>query len=504
MRLNPVTRASSFGLLLAAMCAFASTASAFDTGPHFDITQDVLKSEGFSPNAIATTQSANFFVDFYEFIGSGGIKKMLDGDCRAKVEDVLKLGDAQHFDDLRSTTEVAKKWDAMVDGTKSAAEDMTKKGDILGLVTLLGMSLHNVQDFYAHSNWVEGAPTGPALGTGALAKYGDHPTWLSVDRKDREALDVYTWLDRGGVRRSHGRWDSPNDSLNKDWAGRPHHTDAYICAWFATRQWVRLYQSWVNDPATWTKMQQLSKSTFNPDRDWEYARKISFYGGHWYGEGGPYGLKEAFSSYVAGTSPDLLINAVYEFMGGSLCITKRISALRTRVQDLLRTWGTMPYHGPVPVALPSSAPETMRFVQLRVRRIENVNGDDGFLGGQMDWYSEAVIQGQPYRSGLIDEHDNFDFEKPPYAPWIMTKALLPATDLVYIDFKLMELDYSDDDTIDINPTKNAKDLVLGYVPSTGEVRGDLRGPSPLFVEGKGDCDCARVKLSVSDHLGTSK
>jgi hypothetical protein len=162
----------------------------------------------------------------------------------------------------------------------------------------------------------------------------------------------------------------------------------------------------------------------------------------------------------------------------------------------------MPYHGPINVVLPSPAPETLRFVQLKVRKIENVNGDDGTGGGEMDWYSEAVIQGQPYRSGLIDEHDNFDFEKPPYAPWTMTKALPPAAKLVFIDFKLMELDYSDDDTVDINPTTHSKDLTFGYTPSSGELSGDLRGPSPITVEGKGDCDCARVKLSVSDLMGT--
>lgn len=179
-----LNEARAAGFLAVALCALASTASAFDTGPHFDITEDVLKSEGFSSAAIATVQSANFFVDFYEFIGNPALKSILDGDCRKRVEKILKIADAQHFDDLDSTREAADRWDAMLAATKSAAEAKTKSGDGLGLLALLGTSLHNVQDFYAHSNWVEGGTTGPPLGRGHLVKYGSHPTWLSVeDRK---------------------------------------------------------------------------------------------------------------------------------------------------------------------------------------------------------------------------------------------------------------------------------------------------------------------------------
>src|SRR5262249_17843016 len=157
----------------AILMAFTGTASAFDTAPHFDMTYDVLRSEGFSPTAIQTVQSANFFVDFYEFMGSDELRKRTihpTTNCRAQLEDILRKGDAQHFDDLDSNRAVAEKWDTMLDATKSTAKakENLAKPDILGLLALLGMSLHNVQDFYTHSNWVEGPPTGPPLGKGAL------------------------------------------------------------------------------------------------------------------------------------------------------------------------------------------------------------------------------------------------------------------------------------------------------------------------------------------------
>lgn len=489
-------------LLAVVLCAFAGHASAFDTGPHFDITEDVLQSEGFSPTAIKTAQTANFLVDFYEFIGNPAIKSILDGDCRTRVEPILKSGDAQHFDDLTSTTAVAQKWDTMLDATKRGAEARAKSGEILGLLALLGASLHNVQDFYAHSNWVEAAPNGPGLGGGALAKYGDHPTWLSVDRSEREAMDVYTKLDRPSIQRKHGDWDSDSVALNKDWAGRPFHRDAYICAYFASRQWVRLFRSFVSDPAVWNKMQHAGTALFDPSRDWDYARKISFYGGHWNGNGGPTGLKDAFSSRTAGTSPDLLAAAVVNYMGGR-CISKNPSALRKEIEQLLLTWGAAPYRAPLNPALPSPAPENLQFVRLRVEKIDATDADDGLGGGDLDWYSRAMIGQQRYWSGLIDEHDNFDFLKPPYAPWTMTKALPTTVAQIPIMLQLMELDYKDDDLIDINPKSGDLGIVFSYATATGQIRGDVTGTSTFTTQGKGDCDCARVKVSVDRVVAAS-
>jgi len=482
----------------------AGTASAFDTGTHFDLTEDVLKYEGFSPNAIATVQSANFMVDFYEFIGKPKIRKALDDDCRPRLKDVLRIADAQHFDDLHSTVEVARKWDTMLAATRETIKQKSPPNttDLLGLMALLGMSLHNVQDFYTHSNWVEGNPNGPPLGRGSLTRYGPNPTWLSLDRADREQLDVYTDLDRPSIKRGHGVWDSDSTALNKDWSGRPYYSEAYIAAWFATRQWVRLFQSFV-DPVTWGKMQQFSKASFDPSRDWDYARKISFYGGHWYGNGGPEGAWDMISSRVAATSPDFLVPAVLGYMGGR-CISKNPSALRAEAERLLLTWGDAAYQGPENPTLPNASPENVRFVQLKVHKIAAIGGGDGFLGGDMDWYARAMIGGQRYWSGLIDEHDAFDFDHAPYAPWTMTKAEPVVPDEVPMYVQLMELERKEDTQVDVNPRQGLKTIVLRYSPSTGLIRGDLTGKAGvnMIVEGKGDCQCARIHLSVSHLTGT--
>ena len=107
----------------ALVVVFASPTLAFDTGPHFDITEDVLRAEGFSDNAIRTAQAANFLVDFHEFMGKKEFAKALDPDCRAKLASVLGSGDSlQHFDDLETPTEVAQRWDRRLDNIKRLAE----------------------------------------------------------------------------------------------------------------------------------------------------------------------------------------------------------------------------------------------------------------------------------------------------------------------------------------------------------------------------------------------
>ncbi len=411
-----------FAALAALLVPIAPPALAFDTGPHFDLTADVLWSENLSPRAIRTAQCANFMVDFYEFMRREMFRKALDKDCRNDAEPIMAFADAQHFDDLESTAEVAKKWDAMLANTKRHAEAMAAQGDVLGLLALLGASLHNVQDFYSHSNWAEAAPAGPR-GTAALAAYGSHPTWLSVDRAVREKLDVYTvkkGADGKDVR-SHGDWDSPSVALNKDWTGRPFHTDAYVCAYFATRQWTRLFRTWVGEKA-WTAM-RAGDPRFDPEFDWTYARKISFYGGHWNGNGGPTGLKDVLSSRAAATAPDLMIGAVLGYIGIGRCVTNNMTPLRRSMQSLLLGWGEMPYRGPVDPALPSAGPDSVAFTRFQVHGIHAIDPDDGIGGGELDWYGRASIGDQQYWTGLIDEHNNFDFDAKPYAPWTLMKAI---------------------------------------------------------------------------------
>lgn len=443
-------------VLVFGMVMGAAPASSFDTGPHFDMTEDAMAPMGFSQQSIRTVQAANFLVDFHEFMRKDILKeikievrgvtiyerKILDPVCRAEMEKFLAIGDdSMHFDDLVTPTRVIRRWDAMLAATESVAKQKAKAGDILGLLALLGMSLHNVQDFYTHSNWVEQGFYHPSIGTGVLAPYGKHPTWLSVPRAIREKFNVHTQSPDKLPGRKHGDWNtdwksgpSPTISMNKDWAGRRYYEEAYLCAYFATVQWTRLFRSYLADhPGVWDKMLRFQlKESFDPSRDWEYARRISFYGGHWNGNGGPTGI-DALTSETAATSPQFLIESALGYMGG-LCLTANRSALRLESQNLLETWATAKYQDPVdPPNLPKPDPE-VAFAKLEVLRLDAIDTGDGSvsavtkrlpggLANELDWYARVRLGGQSYWSCLIDEHDNFNFLNPPYAPWTMIKAL---------------------------------------------------------------------------------
>jgi hypothetical protein len=91
----------------------------------------------------------------------------------------------------------------------------------------------------------------------------------------------------------------------------------------------------------------------------------------------------------------------------------------------------------------------------------------------------------------------------------MTKAVPFSTPDIGVTFQLMDLDAKKtDDQVDINPKAGLKSLVLRYAPATEQVLGDVstadgsvRAQGKFTMEGKGDCDCARVIMSISHLTG---
>ena len=59
-------RCNGVVLLMGAALAAAKSASAFDTGPHFDMTRDALSEEGFGELAIQYVQVTNWLTDIHE------------------------------------------------------------------------------------------------------------------------------------------------------------------------------------------------------------------------------------------------------------------------------------------------------------------------------------------------------------------------------------------------------------------------------------------------------
>ncbi|MCZ7580617.1 MAG: hypothetical protein M5U21_07335 [Fimbriimonadaceae bacterium] len=154
-----------FALVLGAI---AACSNAYDTGHHANLTRSAMWDEGFSVDARDSVIVYNWLTDYFSNSPTAGLKPHLG-----------KL----HFDNLFSTQEVANYWGRLVQNTAAACKAYGKAGDILSLLAIMGMSLHAVQDFYTHSNWIDYYPQCPDGGLHTV-------TWF--DDPDRMKKAVYT------------------------------------------------------------------------------------------------------------------------------------------------------------------------------------------------------------------------------------------------------------------------------------------------------------------------
>ncbi len=128
--------------LALAMAWLAAPAWAFDTAPHANITEQAMSLTGYNRPAADAVQVENWLTDYYT--SSPTFPKSQQ--CYLE-----KL----HFDDVFTDADVDAYWDTLLRNTLAAAAKAKADNDIVEFYVVLGVSLHVVQDFYAHSNWVE-------------------------------------------------------------------------------------------------------------------------------------------------------------------------------------------------------------------------------------------------------------------------------------------------------------------------------------------------------------
>jgi hypothetical protein len=155
-------------VLMLAACV-VSPAAGFDTYWHYQCTQAVGKEFGFSEDAWKIMQLGNFSPDFFGPVAEYASKNLKDkglellDQYQANHQQVRGAAIFLHFDNLSSALEnnadfdflfsqlLASTQHALADFNKLQVDDRTRK--TLTLVTL-GASLHAVQDFYSHSDWI--------------------------------------------------------------------------------------------------------------------------------------------------------------------------------------------------------------------------------------------------------------------------------------------------------------------------------------------------------------
>src|SRR5690606_10219601 len=136
-----------------------------------------------------------------------------------------------HFDNLYHTSEVDHYWRRLLLNLKDCVMDAAARNDHVEYLTALGVSLHAIQDFYAHSNWCEQHPRLSADEYRSVTWATDHASSVQFHTGKYEPYPSPPPLGAP----DHGGYD---DGLNKDSQIRPRWDEAYVFAYIASRQLI--------------------------------------------------------------------------------------------------------------------------------------------------------------------------------------------------------------------------------------------------------------------------
>jgi hypothetical protein len=274
--------------LVAACVLAAAPAFAFDTGPHANITEDTLHRAGFNRAAADVVQVENWLTDYYTSTPTIG---------SAAQCDLEKL----HFDDVFSNADIASYWTTLTANTKAAAQRAERDNDVVEFYTVLGISLHVVQDFYTHSNWVEQNGFAAPYKTASWFQTSSPPAGLFTGWYPN-CLKIPQ-----GSHVPHGGYSS---GMNHDSVVRPRYDRAYVYALAASYEWTQNVLGWVSSGFA-ARVKTYSPSASDA-KDLAYDQKASLYisewinnplneanlNGHW--NGNRSGYATAFAKFAAG------------------------------------------------------------------------------------------------------------------------------------------------------------------------------------------------------------
>jgi hypothetical protein len=285
-RSSPAFGAAVLSIFLG--CQVLAPARAFDTGHHQDMTRSALEREGFGDSSIRVVQLQNWLTDLY---GAHPLTTLpIVREATAVVDPSLfavrKELEKLHFDNLFGTDSVRSYWLRLLYGARLSMRHAAEKQDILGALTILGVSLHAVQDFYSHSNWIAQYPL-PLVGPIKPR------TWFDVENHEGVTKSIMTGLypAERDLPPPRVRTFLTHAELNKDSYQRQGWEDAYILAYTATREWVRDMRREVEAarPGFWNCLQTYRLDEAGARElaaDMDAARDLSLSAeGHWKGPG---------------------------------------------------------------------------------------------------------------------------------------------------------------------------------------------------------------------------
>lgn len=470
-----------------------SAARAFDTGHHSDLTQNALQEEGFGETAIKAVQVENWLVDYY--INTPTEK--VSANIATVQSDMEKL----HFDNLYSTAQVRNCWGHFTRNAHNAIQAAAGQNDTLSGITLLGASLHAVQDFYAHSNWAEKHPRG----AGGYRT----DTWFSNPPGAR--VDVFSGYypepKPAAGRETHGDYHT---GLNHDSYVRPRWDEAYVFAYVASRQWTQAMHAWSDEvnPAFWRSLQTYAVTPdirTELDRDINASFRITEWvaargqNGHWKGEGsGSLSDFVPFAAAWVGTKDSVYVESFKTKRGYAPLIEGLLGTDALRKGDLIA-----PPNGPEPAVPRPQFSETA----IVVRTLQVSELPTGVLelkidpAGKPDFYGRITVANQTFV-------DAMQLDQPSITPGWTTIRFVHGGASVPITYQLWDEDTvagveRTDDHCDINPKANQADLQFRLDIATHRLSGDVSGVhdsdgNAVTSEGaKPDKNRARIRFYIT-------
>ena len=152
------------------LAVLASPASGFDTFWHSEATRKVAEANGFSEDARKIMQLGNFSPDFFGPVSDFAANTLHGKGLKALNQYLAKSAQDRdaaiflHFDNLNGELDRNSKFDALFNRLltntqwviggyikQTNADERTRKTMTL---IVLGASLHAIQDFYSHSDWI--------------------------------------------------------------------------------------------------------------------------------------------------------------------------------------------------------------------------------------------------------------------------------------------------------------------------------------------------------------
>jgi hypothetical protein len=120
---------------------------------HNEMSAKAARSSGWSSGAASSMAWANDYLDSYLYNpvwwGQGGLDRYKMS--KALANEMKKL----HFDDLFTTPQINLMWRRYTTHTLAALLWAKEKNDVAAAQHIVGVSLHALQDFYSHSNWID-------------------------------------------------------------------------------------------------------------------------------------------------------------------------------------------------------------------------------------------------------------------------------------------------------------------------------------------------------------